>query len=65
MIIDGGGPRWLYLLVLLCVWNAFKFLWTGPVSVIQLVRLRTKERRDRRSKARAMTGRRIFTEANI
>src|SRR5699024_3146835 len=32
VIIDGGGPRWLYLLVLLCVWNAFKFLWTGPVS---------------------------------
>lgn len=65
VIIDGGGPRWLYLLVLLCVWDAFKFLWTGPVSVIQLVSLRTKERRDRRSEARAMTGRRIVTDANM
>ncbi|MGP5054397.1 sulfate permease [Brachybacterium paraconglomeratum] len=65
VIIDGGGPRWLYLLVPLCVWNAFKFLWTGPVIVIQLVHPRTKERLDRRSEARAVTGRPIVTDATI
>ena len=33
-IINDGGPGWLYLLVLLFVWNAFKFLWIGPVSLL-------------------------------
>lgn len=36
-IINDGGPGWLYLLVLLFVWNAFKFLWIGPVSLVQLL----------------------------
>lgn len=43
-IINGGGPDWLYLLVLLFVWNAFKFLWIGPVSLVHLVRRRRQER---------------------
>ena len=43
-IINDGGPGWLYLLVLLFVWNAFKFLWIGPVSFVQLVRSRHQER---------------------
>lgn len=64
-IINDGAPRWLYLLVLLCVWNAFKFLWIGPVSVVQLVRLRTQEHRERRSEARTTTGRPIVTDAII
>ena len=34
-LIDNGAPGWLYLVVLLCVWNALKFLWIGPVSVIR------------------------------
>lgn len=42
-IIDNGGPGWLYLLVLLFVWNAFKFLWIGPVSVLKLLRVRYLE----------------------
>lgn len=43
-IINDGGPGWLHLLVLVFVWNAFKFLWNGPVSLIQLVRRRRQER---------------------
>ncbi|QUY61202.1 hypothetical protein [Gulosibacter molinativorax] len=33
-LIDNGAPGWLYLVVLLCVWNALKLLWIGPVNVI-------------------------------
>ena len=47
-IIDRGGPGWLYLLVLLFIWNAFKFLWIGPVSLVQLLRVRAQEQRQRR-----------------
>lgn len=36
-IVNDDGPRWLYLLVLLFVWNAFKFLWIGPVSLVLLI----------------------------
>jgi NhaP-type Na+/H+ or K+/H+ antiporter len=46
-IINDGGPGWLYLLVLLLVWNAFRFLWIGPVSLIQLISVRAGERRER------------------
>lgn len=47
-IINDGGPRWLCLVVLLFVWNAFKFLWIGPVSLIQLIRVRRNELASRR-----------------
>jgi hypothetical protein len=47
-IINDGGPGWLYLLVLLFVWYAFKFLRIGPVSLIQLIHVRAQERRQRR-----------------
>ena len=46
-LIDNGAPGWLYLVVLLCVWNALKFLWIGPFSLIHLVLIRTRERRTR------------------
>lgn len=36
-IINDGGPGWLHLLILLFVWNALKFLWIGPVSLVQLL----------------------------
>ena len=45
-IINDGGTGWLHLLVLLFVWNAFKFLWIGPVSLVQLVHARSAERED-------------------
>jgi hypothetical protein len=43
-VIRDGGPAWLNALVLLTVWNSFKFLWIGPVSVVLLVRCRWAER---------------------
>lgn len=42
-IIDRGGPGPLYLLVLLFGWNACKFLWVGPVSLVSLIRVRAQE----------------------
>lgn len=48
ILIGRGAPGWFHLLVLLCIWNAFKFLVMGPVSVVLLVRTGTAERRNRR-----------------
>lgn len=47
ILIGNGAPGWFHLLVLLCIWNAFKFLVMGPVSVVLLVRARIAERRGR------------------
>jgi len=46
-LIADGGPGWLNLLVLLCLWNALKFLAMGPVSLVLLTRARTHEHRVR------------------
>ena len=42
-LIADGDPGWLNLLVLLCLWNAMKFIVMGPVSLIQLARVRIQE----------------------
>lgn len=42
-LIEDGGPSWLHLLVLLFVWDMFKMLWIGPISVILLIRARIRE----------------------
>ena len=47
-IILREGPGPLYLLVLLFAWNALKFFWIGPVSLVQLVLVQAQERRVRR-----------------
>ena len=49
LLITGGGSEWLYLVMLLCIWNAMTFITHGPVSLIQLVRVRVLERRARRA----------------
>ncbi len=46
-LIDNGAPEWLHLMVLLCVWNALKFLLIGPVCLIHLMTVRTWESRSR------------------
>lgn len=43
-LIEGGGPGWLNLLVLLCIWNAMKLTIVGPVSVVLLIHARATER---------------------
>lgn len=47
-LIEGGGPGWLNLLVLLCIWNAMKLTIMGPVSVVLLIHARSTERVERR-----------------
>lgn len=44
-LIADGGPGWLNLLVLLFIWNAFKFLIMGPVSPTRLIVVRLAEAR--------------------
>lgn len=44
-LIDNGAPEWMHLIVLLCIWNALKFLWIGPVSLVHLVRANAREHR--------------------
>lgn len=39
----------LYLLALIAIWNAFKMLWIGPVTLVFLVRARNRERQQRRN----------------
>lgn len=36
ILIEQGGPGWLHLIVLVCIWNALKMLWLGPVSLVLL-----------------------------
>ena len=43
--VAGGGPGWVNLLVLLCLWNALKFVVNGPITVVRLARVRARERR--------------------
>ena len=42
-LIHNGAPEWMHLIVLLCIWNALKFLWIGPVSVIRCLCDRARE----------------------
>ena len=43
-LIETGGPGWLHLIVLVCIWSAFKFLIMGPVSLILLTKTILQER---------------------
>ena len=47
-LIADGGPGWLHLIVLVCIWSALKMLWIGPISVVLLVRARIRESRETR-----------------
>jgi hypothetical protein len=45
--VAGGAPGWINLLVLLCLWNALKFVVNGPITVVRIMRARAIERRHR------------------
>ena len=47
-LIAQGAPDWVNLLVLLSLWNAAKFAFAGPVSLIWLIHVRAREARGRR-----------------
>ena len=51
-LIDGGASRWLYVVALVCIWNALKFIVIGPVSSMRLVNAWIPERRARRRQMR-------------
>lgn len=41
--IGDGATGWLNLVILLCLWNALKFVAIGPTSVALLIRVRHDE----------------------
>ena len=49
-LIDGGAPGWLHLVVLVCIYNAFKFLIYGPISLLRLAAARRREKRERQQR---------------
>ncbi|MBT9608292.1 MAG: sulfate permease [Microbacteriaceae bacterium] len=51
-VVADGGPGWLNVLVVLFIWNAAKFAFIGPVSLILLARTRLHEARARRARSR-------------
>lgn len=61
-LVERGAAGWLNLLVVLFVWNALKFLVAGPVTVIQLLRVRAREARARRRPAAGMPETRAVAE---
>ncbi|MBL5973268.1 MAG: sulfate permease [Candidatus Leucobacter sulfamidivorax] len=54
-LIADGGPGWLNLLVLVCLWNTMKFIIMGPASLILLARIRVHEAVASRAERRATT----------
>lgn len=63
-LIEQGWPEALYLLFFLMLWNSLKFLLMGPISVILLIRARTREAIvRRRARRQAATGAREYAVA--
>ena len=45
-LIEVSAPEWLYLVFILCIWNAIKFLVWGPISLTVLGKARLREARE-------------------
>ena len=54
-LIENGGPGWLHLVVLVCIWNALKMLAIGPVSVVLITKARARAYRAQRQERSDMT----------
>ena len=52
--VEAGGPGWLNLLVILCIWNTLKLLLIGPISLLKLMAVRVREAVARRRMKRAL-----------
>lgn len=50
-LMDHGGPGWLHFVILICIWNAMKFIVIGPVSLVLLLRWKHFEAVTRRESA--------------
>ena len=44
VLVEHDASKWLYPVMVVCVWNTFKFLLYGPVSLVLLARVRVAER---------------------
>ena len=55
-LIDGGASQWLYVIFVVCIWNALKFVVNGIVCMGLLARVRVHERRIQRSAADVSAG---------
>jgi hypothetical protein len=60
--VAGGAPGWINVLVLVCVWNALKFIVNGPITVVRLLRVRALEERLRSEVGRESRAHRPTTE---
>lgn len=40
---EHDGPGWLNFVIVVARWNALKFIWVGPISLILLTRVRIQE----------------------
>lgn len=61
-LAEHGAPGWINLLVVLFLWNGAKFAFAGPVSLVWLIRVRTRERHARRMGRVPATGDRAVLE---
>ena len=52
-VIAAGGPGWLHIPIMICLWNIIKFVMNGPVTVLQLVVVRIREAFARHRDAKA------------
>jgi hypothetical protein len=52
--ITDGGPGWLNLIIIVCIWNALKFIINGPITLARLLRARAQEARARKAFRRAV-----------
>jgi len=48
-LIDVGAPKWLFAVTAILIWDAFKFIAMGPVSLVTLLRVCLAESRQRRA----------------
>ncbi|WP_240607088.1 sulfate permease [Cryobacterium aureum] len=60
--VEAGGPGWLNLFVLVCLWNTIKFVLIGPISLLKLIAVRVREAVARRRMARALPADKLSRE---
>lgn len=61
-LIEMGAPEWLYLVFILCIWNAIKFLVWGPISLTVLGKARLREARELKRMAQETAARECGAE---
>ena len=52
-VMAAGGPEWLHIPIMICLWNIIKFVVNGPSTVVQLAVVRVREAFARHREAKA------------